>query len=210
MEKMKKYSEIVFILVVVLIILFVVFKISSQTMTKPVSPTTTLTAITNTTTTIVSSVVSPLPKVISNVLILTYASSSHSYPITPSPLVYYLGFYSYNSLGVSFSLMWFNYTNSSDAVSASNSFLALAPSHTIFVPCNTFISNASNCTFFSVPMPTPNKFLRNSFGMVATANKNLVVLTQHVYVNSTYNESTAFTANLIYTALENATRQILK
>jgi len=56
----------------------------------------------------------------------------------------------------------------------------------------------------------PNKFLRNSFGMVATANKNLVVLIQYVYVNSTYNESTAFTANLIYTALENATRQILK
>jgi len=208
MKKMKKYVEIVFVLVVVLIILFVVFKISSQTMTKPVSPTTTLTTITNTTTTIVSSVVSPLPKVIYNVLTLTHASSSHSYPITPSPLVYYLGFYSYNSLGVSFSLMWFNYTNSSDAVSASNSFLALAPSNTIFIPCNTFISNASNCTFFSVP--TPNKLLRNSFGMVATANKNLVVLTQYVYVNSTYNESTAFTANLIYTALENATRQILK
>jgi len=208
MEKMKKYSEIVFTLVVVLIILFVVFKISSQTMTKPVSPTTT--AMTNTTTTIVSSVVSPLPKVISNVLILTHASSSHSYPITPSPLVYYLGFYSYNSLGVSFSLMWFNYTNSSDAVSASKSYLALAPSNTVFIPCNTFISNASNCTFFSVPTPTPNKFLRNSFGMVATANKNLVVLTQYVYINSTYNESTAFTANLIYTALENATRQILK
>ena len=207
MEKMKKYGAIVSALVVVLIILFVVFKISSQTMTN-VSPTTTLTTITNTTTTIVSSVVSPLPKVISNVLILAYASSSHSYPITPPPLVYYLGFYSYNSLDISFSLMWFNYTNSSDAVSASNSFLALAPSNTVFIPCNTFISNATNCTFFSVP--TPNKLLRNSFGMVATANKNLVVLTQYVYANSTYNESTAFTANLIYTALENATRQILK